>query len=172
MEWIAPEVVRVDQPFVGGERAMLEGWLGWQRSTLLHKCAGLTGKQLAQRAVPPSSLSLQGLIRHHADVERSWFRRRFRGESADPLYYRDDNWDLCFEDVEPARADAEYAQLVNEWALADDAVAGAALDDTFVHDKAGTMSLRWIYIHLIEEYARHNGHADFLRERIDGATGY
>jgi Protein of unknown function (DUF664) len=80
VSWTAPEVTRIEEPFTGPERGILEGFLDWHRSTLLWKCAGLTGGQLAQRSVPPSGLSLLGLVRHMAGMERVWFRIRFRGE--------------------------------------------------------------------------------------------
>lgn len=114
MGWTAPDVVRVDEPFLGPERPMLDGWLAWHRTTFLTKCAGLTGEQLAQRAVPPSGLSLLGLVRHHTDVERTWIRGRFLGEPVERAYYREGSWDHCFDDIDPARAEEEYAALVAE----------------------------------------------------------
>ena len=147
---------------------MLQAFLDWQRATLLYKCAGLTGEQLARRAVPPSELSLLGLLRHMTKVERSWFRQRFAGEQVDFPFGSD--FQAEFERTDPARAAADYAWLTEEFRLADAAVANASLDDTFTHDDE-TMSLRLIYLHMIEEYARHLGHADLLREQIDGATG-
>ena len=167
MSWIAPYVSRVDEPFVADERAMLEGLLEWARTTFLHKCAGLTAEQLAQWAVPPSNLSLLGLIRHLTVWERNWFRRGFAGEDLPELH----TGDLDFERAEPAGAEADYAALLAEQDACRKAVASVPLDKTFQHPKWGEMSLRWIYLHMIEEYARHNGHADFLRERIDGVTG-
>ena len=170
MTWTAPSVVRVDEPFVADERTMLQGYLEWQRATLLHKCAGLSGDQLARQAVPPSTLSLLGLIRHLIDVERTWFRRRFGGEDVASAYV-DTGRNGSFSDVDPQKAEIEYAALVHEWQLCRRAVAGAPLDETFSHPTYGPMQLRWIFQHMIEEYARHNGHADLLRERIDGVTG-
>jgi len=147
---------------------MLQAFLDWHRATLLYKCAGLTGEQLADRSVPPSGLSLLGLVRHMTEVERVWFRQRFAGEPVDHLFGGDKTAD--FERVDPTRAAADYARLTEEFKLADAAVANASLDDTFTHNNE-LMSLRMIYLHMIEEYARHLGHADLLRERIDGATG-
>jgi uncharacterized damage-inducible protein DinB len=147
---------------------MLQAFLDWHRATLLYKCAGLTGEQLAERTVPPSALSLLGLVRHMTKVERAWFRRRFAGEPVDDPFGEDKTAD--FERGDPARAAADYARLTEEFKLVDAAVANASLDDEFVHN-GESMSLRLIYLHLIEEYARHLGHADLLRERIDGATG-
>ena len=147
---------------------MLQAFLDWHRATLLYKCAGLTGEQLAERAVPPSGLSLLGLIRHMTKVERAWFRQRFADEAVDNPFGGETDAD--FDRLDPARAAADYARLTQEWKLADAAAANASLDDTFVHS-GETMSLRLIYLHMIEEYARHLGHADLLRERIDGRTG-
>jgi Protein of unknown function (DUF664) len=158
---------------VAGERAALDGWLDFHRSTLLVKCQGLTGAQLAERAVPPSSLSLLGLVRHMADVERAWFRIRVAGESGLGFRYSTDEFpDGDFDFAEPSGAEADLAAYREECELARAAVAGRALDDTFFHQRRGvTMDVRWVYLHMIEEYARHNGHADLLRERIDGVTG-
>jgi uncharacterized damage-inducible protein DinB len=145
---------------------MLQIFLDWQRATLLYKCQGLTGEQLAERTVPPSDLSLLGLIRHMTRVERAWFRQRFADESVEDAYERD----AAFAATDPARAAADYARFTEEVKLSDAAAANAPLDATFTNN-GETMSLRFIYLHMIEEYARHLGHADLLRERIDGATG-
>ena len=145
---------------------MLQAFLDWHRATLLHKCAGLTGEQLAERAVPPSDLSLLGLVRHMTRVERTWFRQRFADEQVEDAYGKD----AAFKDTDPARAAADYARFTEEWRLADAAAANAPLDATFTLG-GETMSLRLIYLHMIEEYARHVGHADLLRERVDGSTG-
>jgi len=166
--WKAPDVERPDGPLIGPERPMLQAFLDWHRATLLYKCAGLTGDQLAAQTVPPSGLSLLGLIRHMTKVERIWFRQRFAGEPVESPFGQDKAAD--FERVDPARAAADYARLTEEFPRADAAVANASLDDTF-SDDGEVMSLRLIYLHMIEEYARHLGHADLLREQIDGATG-
>jgi uncharacterized damage-inducible protein DinB len=171
MGWIAPPVERIDESYAADERGTLEGILERQRATLLWKCAGLDGEQLAQRAVPPSKLSLLGLVRHLADAERAWFRRYLRGEQLPEVYRRDDCPDAAFEEASAEGAEADFARLTEEWELCRKAAAGAALDDTFLHEQAGPISLRWIYSHMIEEYARHNGHADLLRECVDGVTG-
>jgi uncharacterized damage-inducible protein DinB len=170
MTWTAPPVTRPDGPLTAGERPMVEDFLAWQRSTLLHKCAGLTGEQLAQRSVAHSGLSLLGLIRHLSKVERIWFRERFAGQPVERLYSTETWKDADFEDLSPERAEEDYDRFRQECRLADEAVAGASLDDTFtVHGEPA--SLRMIYLHMIEEYARHNGHADLIREGIDGVTG-
>jgi hypothetical protein len=153
MTWTAPELVRVGGSLVAGEREMLEGFLNFHRATLLLKCAGLTGEQLADRAAPPSNVSLLGLIRHLAKVERTWFRQRFAGEPVEPLY---PGTDVDYDDLDPARARAEYEQLREEWRLADAAAAGAALDDTFTHG-GEVYSLRLVYLHLIGEYGATTG---------------
>ncbi|TVZ05383.1 DUF664 domain-containing protein [Trebonia kvetii] len=166
MAWIAPRVHRVDEPFAGAERPMLEGSLDWGRASLLRKCEGLTGAQLAIRACPPSSLSLLGLIRHMTDVERNWFRRRFGGQDLPALYGEDTD----FTEANAATAERDWAALLAEQQAARDAAAALALDATYLSETWGAMTLRWCYSHMIAEYAGHNGHADLLRERIDGAT--
>ncbi|ARF54257.1 DinB family protein [Streptomyces gilvosporeus] len=172
MTWTAPQITRRDMPTAAGEREMLQGWLDWHRDTLLAKCTGLTPEQLVQASAPPSTLTLLGLVRHLALVERSWFRERFAGEEIEDLYDLDRNIDADFDDADPAGAEADLATLRAEIEAADAAVKGRGLDETFVHERTGKeLNLRWIYVHMIEEYARHNGHADLLRERIDGATG-
>jgi uncharacterized damage-inducible protein DinB len=171
MTWTAPEVIRTAGSPVAAEREMLRGYLDWQRATLLRKCAGLTGEQLAERSVPPSSLSLLGLVRHLAKVERIWLRQRFAGEPVGPMYDPGKGKDADFEDLDPALAAEDHARLVGEWRLADAAVAGISLDETYVDEHGAAMSLRLVYLHLIQEYTRHSGHADLLRERIDGVTG-
>jgi uncharacterized damage-inducible protein DinB len=157
-----------------GERAMLEGWLDYHRQTLAHKCEGLTDDQLRTASVPPSELSLMGLVRHMAEVERSWFRRRLAGEDAGPLYYGDADPDGDFHVTGADTWAAAHGTWQAEIEAARRAAAGAGLDDLSAVGSPTTgepYSLRWIYTHMIEEYARHNGHADLLRERLDGTTG-
>ncbi len=168
--WTAPAVTRIDEPTTGAERPMLEGWLDWHRQTLLTKAAGLTAEQLKLASAPPSNLTLLGLIRHMTEVERSWFRRRAAGDTEiEYLYCSDDNPDGDFDDVATADAEADLALFQAEAAAVDAAVAGLPLDHEFRHrDRA--FSLRWAYVHLVEEYARHCGHADLIRESIDGAV--
>jgi uncharacterized damage-inducible protein DinB len=167
MTWKAPDVERPDGPSAGPERPMLQAVLDWHRATLLWKCSGLTGEQLTESSVPTSGLSLLGLIRHLTKVERTWFRMRFAGEPVESPF---PDTEAEFAGLDPARAAADYARLTEEFKLADAAVANDALDDTFTF-RGEEMSLRLIYLHMIEEYARHNGHADLVREAIDGATG-
>ena len=177
MTWTAPEIVRNEPPEVAGERAALQGWLDYHRATLLWKCAGLDGENLVARPVESSTLSLLGLVRHMAEVERWWFRRRFAGQAGlGDLFCSDEHQDGDFDLTDPERAEADFATFRSECAAADEAAEGRALDETFTFDRRSgtgtyTMDLRWVYLHMIEEYARHNGHADLLRELIDGVTG-
>ncbi|MGI8682732.1 MAG: DinB family protein [Mycobacteriales bacterium] len=172
MTWTTPEVARIDPPYVADERTMLDGWLDYHRQTLLSKCAGLTGDQLKLRTVEPSSLSLLGLVRHMAEVERSWFRRRFAGEKVAGLYFSETSPNADFDDLDTADAQVDLATFGTEVELARTAAVGHSLDETFLHPRRqDQVSLRWVYVHMIEEYARHNGHADLIRERIDGTTG-
>ncbi|MGW4772360.1 DinB family protein [Nocardia sp. NPDC004278] len=170
MTWTAPEITRTKPPLIADERTMLQSWLDLHRRTLQWKCAGLVAEQLKRRCVAPSTLSLLGLVRHLTECERGWFRIATRGASLDYLYCSDDNPDGDFDDVADADAAADLAALRAEIELADAAVADLPLEHVFSY-RATEYNLRWVYVHMIEEYARHNGHADFLRERIDGATG-
>jgi uncharacterized damage-inducible protein DinB len=161
---------RIEPAFGLGERAMLEGWLDFHRDTLRWKCAGLDAAQLRTRSVPPSSMSLIGLVRHLTDVERTWFRRVLAGEDAPAIHWTDDHPEGDFELVD----DADPAEALSAWeaevAAARAITAAQGLDDTGLrHGEPCT--LRWILVHMIEEYARHNCHGDLLRERIDGTTG-
>jgi uncharacterized damage-inducible protein DinB len=169
MTWIAPDVSLPDGPLAGDERPMLEGFLAWHRTLLRRKCAGLNGEQLAECAVPPSNLSLLGLVRHMAKVERKWFRERIAGQDLEPMYDLALGVDADFEDLDPVRAEADYKRLLEECRLADEALAGASYDDT-ITVRGDVMSVRAVVVHMIEEYAQHNGHADLLRECVDGAT--
>jgi uncharacterized damage-inducible protein DinB len=163
-------VKSADGPLTGDDRPMLESYLAWQRGNLLSRCAGLTGEQLAQATVPPSNLTLLGLIRHLAKVERTWFRERIGGEQLAPMYDPAKGKDADFEDLDPARAAEDYERLVTECRLADEAAAARSFDDT-VDVRGDDTSVRMVYIHMIGEYAQHNGHADLIRERLDGVTG-
>ncbi|MFI6867461.1 DinB family protein [Nocardia sp. NPDC050406] len=173
MAWTAPDTDRRSFLLTGDERAMLQSFLDRSRDTLLWKCQGLTGIQLATRSVEPSSMSLLGLLRHMTEVERGWFRQKGAGERVPYAYCSETNPDGDFDDVDAAAAEADYARYLEETALCDKAVAALPLDHVVAHPHTGRdISLRWIYLHMIEEYSRHNGHADLLRERVDGDTGY
>jgi uncharacterized damage-inducible protein DinB len=167
---IAPDVTRTDAPLVADERAMLDGWLDFHRATLLHKCAGLDEDQLRRRTCPPSTLSLLGLVRHMTEVEHAWFGR-VAGQPG-RIYSSPERPDADFDDVDTADVTEAFATFERECALSREIAAGRDLDDTFRGRRGHPISLRWLYVHMIEEYARHNGHADLIRERIDGAVGY
>jgi len=163
-------VERADPPLAADERSTLVGFLEYHRQTLLVKCADLTDEQLRRRAVPPSGLSLLGLVRHLSEVERGWFRRGVLGDGAPPLYWTEANRDGDFDDVDDADVAAAFDEFARECARSREVLATRSLDDTFVR-RGETISIRWLLAHLIEEYARHNGHADLLREAIDGVRG-
>ena len=158
------------------ERDMLNGWLEHHRAILLWKCEGLTDEQLRRRSVPPSTMSLLGLIRHMTDVERGWFQQVLLGEDAPDLYSTPDDRDGDFNGADEADVAAAFSAFEAECDTSRQAVAAAP--DLDVLSKEGSsrtgeqFSLRWILTHMIEEYARHNGHADLLRETVDGTTGY
>jgi hypothetical protein len=169
---VTPPDTRPEPPDTGDEHPMLEGYLDFHRETLRWKCAGLTDEQLRRRAIESSSLSLLGLVRHLTDVERSWFVRRFAQQDVPRLYWSDDDPDGDFDNVDTADTPATWATFDRAIAESKAVSMGASLTAEFWHPgHHKTYSLRWVYLHMIEEYARHNGHADLLRERIDGATG-
>ena len=170
MTWTAPEIHRTEPPYVADERTSLDEWLRFHRETLLWKCEGLTHEQLATRAVPPSSMSLLGLVRHMTDVERWWFRTNLGGEQVSGPF-DPGNTGVDFDDLGSMPAEQVWEAYRAECAAADAAAAGLPLDTTFEHGYHGAIDLRWLYVHMIEEYARHNGHADLLREVVDGTTG-
>ena len=172
--WVDPEDdPRSQEALLGDERTTLLDYLANYRLTLELKCSGLTATQLASRSVPPSTLSLLGLVRHLAQVEQSWWRRVMAGEETPFLYRRDDDRDADFtgatgDDAVVAEA---WARWREEVANGDAFVAAAESLDLVSLDPANPINLREVLVHLIEEYARHCGHADLLRECIDGATG-
>ncbi len=171
--WTAPAVERTEPLHVADERTSLEQWLDYHRATLLTKCAGLTASQLKVRAVPPSGLSLLGLVRHMTEVERWWFRMHAAGEQIG-FPYDPDGVGLDFDDLDGADAAANLEAFRTECDAARAAAAGRSLDDVVPSrgkDPDRQLDVRWIFVHMIEEYARHNGHADLLRETIDGVTG-
>ncbi|MGD0371617.1 MAG: DinB family protein [Candidatus Dormibacteria bacterium] len=159
-------------PRAAGERDTLVSFLEWQRATLARKCSGLSAEQMRRRAVEPSTLSLLGLLRHMAGVERWWFRRTLAQEDVPLLYSSDADPDADFNDLDTAEVDEALATWTSECERARAIVEAHDLDDTGRHENGQAVSLRWILVHMIEEYSRHNGHADLLRERIDGAVGY
>jgi uncharacterized damage-inducible protein DinB len=160
-------------PRLGGERATLTEFLRGQRLTLELKCADLDAEQLARRSVEPSTLSLLGLIRHMADVERRWFRTRFAGSDEGYLYQTKEDPDADFNGAvaDPEVVKQAWAAWHAEMEFANEFIADHDFDFVGKDSEGEPVSLRELIVHMIEEYARHNGHADFLRERIDGRVG-
>jgi uncharacterized damage-inducible protein DinB len=163
---------RIGPSSTAGEREMLSAFLDFHRATLAMKCEGLPTEELRRRSMPPSTLSLLGLVRHMAEVERAWFRRVLDGEDV-PLVWSDKgDFQVAYDagDADPAeafaawRAEVEHSRRIER--------AAESLDVTGYSAKwEEDVSLRMVMLHLIHEYARHNGHADFLREAIDGSVG-
>ena len=162
---------RTEVPRVGaGEREMLRAYLDFHRDTLAARCAGLSDDELRRPSVPPSRLTLLGLVRHMAEVERSWFRRVVDGQDV-PFLWGDDH--QAAHGVADAAPEEAFAAWRGEVAIARGIEAAApSLAAVGVDRRSGDeYSLRRVMLHLIQEYARHNGHADLIRERIDGVTG-
>ncbi len=159
-------------PASGDERTMLAAYLDWYRETFELKCAGVPPNRLSERSSPPSTMSLHGLVRHLAGVERWWFAINFAGHDVGMLYYSDDDPDQDFEslDGDPLEAFetwrtecARSRSIVEQTTSLDDTGAELRRDAPF--------TLRWLMLRMIAEYAQHDGHADFLREGVDGVTG-
>ncbi|MEP6630657.1 MAG: DinB family protein [Lapillicoccus sp.] len=174
--WLDPE----DDPRASGEievvdeRTNLQEYLRVYRITLRMKCDGLTPEQLAARSVPPSTMSLLGLVRHMAKVERDWFRLRGAREDAPRLYWSEQDRDEAFSDAAPDQSvvDEAFARWDEEVAFSDRFVAAEPdLGRVFTYRDGESISLRELLLHMVEEYARHCGHADLLRECVDGRTG-
>jgi hypothetical protein len=162
---------RTEPPTMGDERATLIGFLEFQRQTLEWKCAGLSLDQLRTRGVPPSTMSLLGIVLHLADVERSWFQRRVANLDVAPIFWSDADPDGDFEAADRLGAEEAFAVWHRECDRSREILATVdSLDYTF-KTRGDALSVRWLLSHMIEEYARHNGHADLLRERLDGVTG-
>lgn len=166
-------IERPTPPLNVDERATLEAWLEFYRSTLVLKCDGLDDASLRTTTAQPSPLTLQGLVQHMAEVERNWFRRVLLGEPAPAIYEQSSeksDHDGGFEVSEHTTFRAAMSIWQEEVARARANCAARELDDTSPFMGA-EVNLRWIYVHMIAEYARHSGHADLIRENIDGATG-
>lgn len=158
---------------LGDERATLLEFLRCQRLTLQVKCQGLDAAQLACRAVEPSTMSLLGLVRHMAEVERGWFRRRFAGQDAPRRYQSDAEPDGDFDGAEPDQEVVEeaWAAWHEEVAFAEEFASDTDLGFVGSDSDGNPISLRELLVHMIEEYARHCGHLDLIRQAIDGSTG-
>jgi uncharacterized damage-inducible protein DinB len=176
----AAEDLRVDPPLHGDEVTTLRAFLTYHRDTLRRKCAGLTQEQLAQQ-LPPSDMSLGGLMKHLALVESQWVDHHFRDLAHAPPFDTMD-WDAHPDwEFDSARFDTpeEQRALFDEAVRRSDAAVDVALVRGGLDEKSARMSprtgeaftLRWILVHMIEEYARHNGHADLIRQSVDGQTG-
>ena len=162
----------MDPPTDAGERELLQGFLDFHRGTLLWKVSGLTGPQLVQHSVDGSSLSLIGLVRHLTEVEKYWFHRALAQLPAPSTFWTAEHPDGDFDLVDPAEAAHDLAHFRETVQTSDEIAARYDLDHTFSRPgHEGAHSVRYLYIHMIQEYARHNGHADFLREEVDGLTG-
>jgi uncharacterized damage-inducible protein DinB len=163
---------RPDPPVIADEREMLRVFLDYHRATLALKCDGLSDVDLRRRSMPPSGLSLLGLVRHMAEVERTWFRRVINGEDI-PLVWSDEgDFQVAYDATEATRAEAFGAWEAEVEHSRRIEAATESLDVTGYQPKWGEdVSLRLVMLHMIHEYARHNGHADFLREGIDGTVG-
>jgi uncharacterized damage-inducible protein DinB len=163
---------RADPPTVAAERELLQGFVDFHRGTLLWKTSGLTGEQLATRSAEPSTMSLLGLVRHLTEVERFWYQICLDGRPVEQRLWTGEQPDGDFDLVDPAQAEQDLADFKAIIRTSDEIVSGYDLDHTFRHPRRDEeYSVRWLLIHMVEEYARHNGHADLLRERLDGLTG-
>lgn len=163
---------RISPPLTGGERETLRAFLDYHRATLAMKCEGLSDEELRRRSMPPSTLSLLGLVRHMAEVERTWFRRVINGEDIPLVWSAEGDYQVAYDASTATRAEAfeawrrevEHSRRIE--------AAAESLDVTGHQVRWGAgVSLRLVMLHMIHEYARHNGHADFLREAIDGTVG-
>ena len=167
--WPVPRMVVI--PRVGDELTMLKAYLDHYRETFELKCAGVASVRMSERSSPPSTMSLHGLARHLAGVERWWFPIHFAGIDLPMLYYSDDDPDQDFEslDGDPLEAlEVWRVECERSRRIVDDA---PSLDDTGAIERNGSYTLRWLMLRMIAEYAQHVGHADLLREGIDGAVG-
>jgi uncharacterized damage-inducible protein DinB len=165
-------VDRPEPPLIAGEREMLRGFLEFHRATLAMKCEGLSDEGLRTQSMPPSTLSLLGLVRHMAEVERTWFRRVINAEDIPLVWSADGDFQVAYDASGATRSSAfaawetevEHSRRIEREA--------ESLDVTGYNQRWDEhVSLRLVMMHMMHEYARHNGHADFLREGIDGVTG-
>jgi uncharacterized damage-inducible protein DinB len=163
---------RTGPPHAGSERDMLRAFLDHHRATLVMKCEGLTDEELRQRSMPPSTLSLLGLVRHMAEVERAWFRRVFEDHDAPMVWSEATDFQAAYDASASTRAEAFSAweaEVENSRRIEREA---ESLDRTGYQPRwEEEVSLRMVMLHVLLEYGRHNGHADFLREGIDGTVG-
>ncbi len=163
---------RIGPAATGSERQMLREFLDFHRATLALKCEGVSEAELRLKSSPPSTLSLLGLVRHMAEVERTWFRRVINGEDIPLVWSADGDFQVAYDaaraDVDEAflawQAEVEHSRRIEREA--------SSLDETAYSERwHEEVSLRLVMLHVTLEYARHNGHADLLREAIDGTVG-
>jgi len=163
---------RVEPPSIAGEREMLRDFLDFHRGTLVMKCEGLSDDDLRRQSMPPSTLCLLGLVRHMAEVERQWFRRVINGEDIPLVWSADGDFQVAYDASMATREEAFAAWQAEVDQSRQIEKKAASLDVTGYNAGWGEdVSLRLVMLHLIHEYARHNGHADLLREGIDGVVG-
>ena len=164
---------RVGPPLRGDERETLRAFLDYHRATLAMKCEGLSDEQLRERSSPPSTLTLLGLVRHMAEVERTWFRRVMNAEQVGMVWSEEENdFQRAYDATGSTRAEAFDAWAAEVEISRRVEREAASLDVTAHQARWGEdVSLRLVMVHMIQEYARHNGHADFLREAVDGTVG-
>jgi uncharacterized damage-inducible protein DinB len=159
--------------FSGDERTQLESWLDFYRGTLLFKCDGLTPDQLRERPIATSTMSLLGLLRHLTFVEQIWFEARFAGREVVEYYKLEDDREIDFRDLDSASVEEVLELYLTSVSTSRALAKDHELDEKAAKARHGIQfDLRWIYLHMIEEYARHCGHADLIRELVDGTTGY
>jgi uncharacterized damage-inducible protein DinB len=163
---------RLGPPSFGSERDMLRAFLDFHRATLAMKCEGLTDEELRQRSMPPSTLSLLGLVRHLAEVERAWFRRVFEDRDAPMVWSDEIDFQAAYDASRSTRAEAFAAWEAEVETSRRIERAAASLDQAGYQPRwEEEVSLRMVMLHVLLEYGRHNGHADFLREGVDGTVG-
>ncbi|MGP3987345.1 DinB family protein [Streptomyces sp. 3N207] len=163
---------RIGPPTFGSEREMLRAFLDYHRATLAMKCEGLADEELRQQSMPPSTLSLLGLVRHMAEVERAWFRRVFEDNDAPMVWSEEIDFQAAYDASASTRDEtfaAWEAEVENSRRIEREA---ESLDQPGYQPRWGKeVSLRMVMVHVLLEYGRHNGHADFLREGVDGTVG-
>lgn len=163
---------RTGPPAFASERDMLRAFLDYHRATLAMKCEGLTDEELRRQSVPPSTLSLLGLVRHLAEVERAWFRRVFEDHDAPMVWSDEIDFQAAYDASGSTRAEAFGAWEAEVAASRRIEAAAASLDVAGYQPRwEEEVSLRMVMVHVLLEYGRHNGHADFLREGVDGTVG-
>ena len=170
MDTFKSPLERVAPPGIVPEREALSGWLDYHRADLLAKLEGLTDEQAARRVVP-SLNTLHGLVRHLTKVEFIWFARVVSGLDEPAPFGFPDRRDGDFLLDDGASLEDDVARFVAACERSREIFAGVELDERRTNHRTGEIDVRWVMIHMIEEYAQHNGHADILRELVDGTTG-